>query len=167
MMDYLYITFPTSGIETWVFVPFVVAFVLSFFTSMGGISGAFMLLPFQMSVLNYTSPSVSGTNQFFNIIAIPSGVWKYIKEKRMVWPLTWAVTIGTLPGVWIGAWLRVEYLRNPENFKLFVGIVLSYIGIKLIADSVKNRKKGTVIGENNSSGKKLAFVVTDTRFSLK
>ena len=166
MMDYLYITFPTSGVETWAFIPFVVAFILSFFTSMGGISGAFMLLPFQMSVLNYTSPSVSATNQLFNIIAIPSGVWRYIKEKRMVWPLTWTVTIGTLPGVWIGAWLRVEHLRNPENFKLFVGLVLSYIGVRLITDFIKNRRKRTGKKTSFSEQKQIDFIVTDTRFSL-
>jgi hypothetical protein len=66
---------------------------------MGGVSGAFLLLPFQVSFLNYTAPSVSATNQVFNIVAIPSGVYRYIREGRMLWPLTWAVIIGTLPGV--------------------------------------------------------------------
>ena len=51
--------FPTAGIECNPFVPFAVALGISFFTSMGGISGAFLLLPFQMSVLGYTNPSVS------------------------------------------------------------------------------------------------------------
>lgn len=57
MTDLFYITFPVSGVTTWVFIPPLVAFVVSFFTSMGGVSGAFVLLPFQMSVLNYTAPS--------------------------------------------------------------------------------------------------------------
>ena len=34
----------------------------------------------------------------------------------MVWPLTWAVVIGTLPGVLIGAFVRVTGLRDPRNF---------------------------------------------------
>ena len=82
--------FPIADIHANPYIIFFVAFIVSFFTSMGGISGAFLLLPFQMSVLGYTSPSVSATNHVFNIIAIPSGVYRYIKEKRMVWPLTWA-----------------------------------------------------------------------------
>ena len=141
MMDIFYITFPDSGVSTWIFIPPLGAFVISFFTSMAGVSGAFVLLPFQMSVLNYTAPSVSSTNQLFNIIAIPSGVWRYVKEKRMVWPLTWAVIIGTLPGVLIGAWLRLEYLPDPRDFKFFAGFVLLYIGIKLVTDIVKTRKQ--------------------------
>jgi uncharacterized protein len=133
-MDLLHMTFPISGVTTSVLLPPLIAMVISFFTSMGGISGAFILLPFQMSVLNYTAPSVSGTNHVFNIIAIPSGVYRYIKEGRMAWPLTWVVIAGTLPGVFIGYYLRVLYLPDPKTFKLFVGCVLLYIGIRLFKD---------------------------------
>jgi uncharacterized membrane protein YfcA len=124
--------FETAGIEVAPWIPPLVALVVSFFTSMGGVSGAFLLLPFQMSYLNFTSPSVSSTNFVFNIVAIPSGVYRYLKEGRMAWPLTWVVIIGTLPGVFIGYYLRVLYLPDPRVFKLFVGCVLLYIGIRLI-----------------------------------
>ena len=126
--------FPISGIEVNPLVPFVVAFFVSFFTSMGGVSGAFLLLPFQMSVLGYTTPSVSATNQLFNIVAIPSGVYRYCRERRMVWPLTWVVIAGTLPGVFIGAIVRVAYLPDPGHFKLFAAGVLFYIGLKMLRE---------------------------------
>jgi uncharacterized membrane protein YfcA len=133
-MDFLAMTFPVSGVTTNILLPPLVSFVISFFTSMGGISGAFILLPFQMSVLGYTSPSVSGTNHVYNIIAIPSGVYRYIREGRMAWPLTWVVIAGTLPGVFIGYYLRVRYLPDPKTFKLFVACVLLYIGARLFRD---------------------------------
>ena len=126
--------FPVAGIEVNPLLPPLVAFVISLFTSMGGVSGAFLLLPFQVSILGFTSPSVSSTNQVFNIVAIPSGVYRYIREGRMVWPLTWIVVIGTLPGVLIGAIVRIQYLPDPKNFKLFVGLVLLYIGGRLLKD---------------------------------
>ncbi|MFA6009502.1 MAG: sulfite exporter TauE/SafE family protein [Desulfobacteraceae bacterium] len=131
--------FQTAGIETAVWVPPLVAFVISFFTSMGGVSGAFLLLPFQMSFLGYTNPSVSATNQVFNIVAIPSGVYRYWKEGRMVWPLTVVVVIGTLPGVFIGAFVRVAYLPDSRNFKLFAAAVLLYIGARMVWDLVKKK----------------------------
>jgi uncharacterized membrane protein YfcA len=124
--------FETAGVEVAPWIPPLVALVVSFFTSMGGVSGAFLLLPFQMSFLNFTSPSVSATNFVFNIVAIPSGVYRYLKEGRMAWPLTWVVIMGTLPGVFIGYYLRVLYLPDPRTFKLFVGCVLLYIGVRLI-----------------------------------
>lgn len=163
-MDFFNITFPVSDVTTWIFIPPLVAFVISFFTSMGGVSGAFVLLPFQMSFLNYTAPSVSGTNQLFNIIAIPSGVWRYVKEKRMVWPLTWAVIIGTLPGVLIGALVRLEFLPDSRNFKFFAGFVLLYVGIRLFTDIIKQK---TDAQKSESSDRKDDFVITETHFSLK
>jgi uncharacterized membrane protein YfcA len=99
-----------------------------------------------VSFLGYAAPSVSATNHVFNIVAIPSGVYRYIREGRMLWPLTWAVIIGTLPGVFIGAWIRIVYLPNPDSFKLFVGFVLLYIGWRLLLDVCRrksdNREKG-------------------------
>ena len=141
-MDLFYIHFPVSGVKTWVFLPPLVAFLVSLFTSMGGVSGAFLLLPFQVSFLHYTTPSVSATNLVFNIVAIPSGVYRYVREGRMAWPLTWVVIAGTLPGVFIGYYLRVLYLPDPRSFKIFVGCVLLYIGGRLLYEMTPLAQRG-------------------------
>jgi uncharacterized membrane protein YfcA len=137
--------FPVADIELNPFIPPAVAFIISFFTSMGGVSGAFLILPFQVSILGFHTPAVSATNQFFNIVAIPSGAYRYIREGRMVWPLTWVVIIGTLPGVFIGAIMRVQYFPDPKNFKMFAGFVLLYIGGRLLKDLLKRKRS-----ENNN-----------------
>ena len=90
-----------SGVETYLFIPPVVAFCISFFTSMAGVSGAFLILPFQMSVLGFTTPSVSATNFLYNLVGTPGGVIRYVREKRMLWPLACSIVSGTLPGVMI------------------------------------------------------------------
>jgi uncharacterized membrane protein YfcA len=128
------IYFQTANIHVAFWLPPLVAFGISFFTSMGGVSGAFLLLPFQVSVLGFANPSVSSTNQLYNIVAIPSGLYRYIKEGRMVWPLAWAVAIGTVPGVLIGTLIRIRYLPDPRAFKFFAGLVLLYIGARLLKD---------------------------------
>jgi uncharacterized protein len=124
--------FEVSGVVTPIWLPPLVAFVISFFTSMVGISGAFLLLPFQMSVLGYVSPSVSATNLVFNLFAIPSGVWRYARESRMDWPLARLIALGTLPGLLAGWWLRLHWLADPRGFKLFVGIVLTGLALRLV-----------------------------------
>lgn len=177
--------FQTAGIEVQPWIPPLVAFVVSFFTSMGGVSGAFLLLPFQMSFLGYTHPSVSATNQVFNIVAIPSGVYRYWREGRMVWPLTWVVIAGTLPGVFIGAVVRVVYLPDTKHFKLFAASVLLYIGIKMIHDLLKKsggtdnkansekqfqtlvRSYRSKTGGSAMQGEKLLRQTTVTHFNLK
>lgn len=145
MFDLLNIKFPVSGVETNILIPPLVALTISLFTSIGGISGAFIILPFQVSVLNYTAPSVSGTNHVYNIVAIPSGIYRYIKEGRMNWPLTWVIIAGTLPGVFIGYYIRIIYLPDPSSFKLFAGLVLLYTGILLLRDLIGIQKKSASV----------------------
>ena len=132
-MDY-FVSFPVSGVKTSVFLPPIVGFAVSLFASMGGVSGAFLLLPFQITFLHFFSPSVSATNFVYNIVAIPSGVYRYIREGRMVWPLAGIIIAGTLPGVALGYYLRVWYLPNPKAFRLFVGCVLLVIGARLLCE---------------------------------
>jgi uncharacterized membrane protein YfcA len=132
--------FPVAGIEISPWIPPLVAFAISLLTSMGGVSGAFLLLPFQVSVLGFQTPAVSATNHLFNMVAIPGGVWRYAREGRMVWPLTWIITLGTLPGVLIGAIVRVHYLADPDDFKFFVGLVLLYLGGRLVGDLLRPRR---------------------------
>ncbi len=129
--------FEVSGVTVSPLIPFLVAFFVSLFVSSAGVSGAFLLLPFQVSVLGFTSPAVSPTNLVYNIVAIPSGVYRFMREKRMAWPLAWVIIIGTLPGIFIGAVLRILYLPDPKNFKFFAGCVLLYIGLRLISAVIK------------------------------
>jgi uncharacterized membrane protein YfcA len=128
--------FPIAEIEVHPLIPPIVAFVIAFFTSMGGLSGAFLLLPFQVSVLGFNSPAVSATNHLYNLTAVPGGVYRYVKEGRMLWPLAWIIIIGSLPGVLIGTIIRIQYFPDPRNFKMFVGLVLLYIVFRLLKDIV-------------------------------
>lgn len=133
--------FAVSGVECSPFLLFFASLGISFFTSIGGVSGAFLLLPFQILVLGYTAPSVSATNQLFNIIACPSGIWRYWREGRLLVPLALYMAGGTLPGVFIGAWLRAGWLADFMRFAIFAAFVLAYIGIRLFLE--KDRKKSS------------------------
>jgi uncharacterized protein len=155
------VTFPVSGVQTYWWFPGLVAFGVSFFTSMGGLSGAFLLLPFQVSILGFNTPAVSPTNLIYNIFAIPGGVYRYIHEKRMVWPLAITTIAGTLPGIVIGAFMRIYWFSNPRNFKLFVGLVLLYILIRLITDIIKKGKA------KNKCLDPTKFIVKITEFNIK
>lgn len=127
--------FSVSGVDVPFWVPPAVAFAISSVTSMGGVSGAFLLLPFQVSVLGFAGPAVTPTNHLFNVVAIPSGVYRYIREGRMAWPVTWVIIAGTLPGVVLGSLLRIHLLPDARNFKFFAGCVLLYIGARILYEN--------------------------------
>lgn len=145
--------FPTAGIEASPLSPFLFAFGISLFCSTTGISGAFLLLPYQVSVLGYVQPGVSATNQIFNILACPAGVWRYAREGRLLLPLAAFIAAGTLPGVLAGAVIRIQILADPASFKIFAALVLLYIGARMIFS--KSAKK-----KNSQSSNKLTLRVT-------
>ena len=167
-MDLLQIIFPVAGVKIYLFIPPAVAFAISFFTSMAGISGAFLLLPFQMSVLGFTSTSVTSTNFLFNVVGTPGGVYRYIKECRFAWPVALIIVAGIIPGVLIGYYIRIKFLPDPKSFKLFVGFVLLLVALKLIKDAWAKSKGGL---ENSCSIEdqvdNVSLGVKKTRFDFK
>src|ERR1700712_2313598 len=89
------------------------AFAIAVAATPAGVSGAVLLLPFQVSVLSVPSPAVTPTNLLFNIIATPGGMLRFWRERRLGTPLTWLLLAGTVPGVIAGAVLRVEIFSGP------------------------------------------------------
>jgi len=124
--------FNTSGIEVAAIVPIGAAFVVSFLTSMVGVSGAFLLVPFQMSVLGITSPSVSATNLVFNVISTPGGIWRFARERRLDFRLGFLISGGTLPGLLVGWWIRNHWLMDVHRFRIFVGGVLALLAARMM-----------------------------------
>lgn len=64
-------------------------------------------------------------------------------------PLAGIITLGALPGIVLGFYLRVLYLPDAAHFKLFVGVVLLYLSWRLQADffpwtARKEHRPGTV-----------------------
>lgn len=151
------VQFPGSGVEVNPLLPLLVAFAVSALTAPAGVSGAFLLLPFQVSVLGFDSPAVSPTNLVYNIFAAPGGVYRYVREGRVVWPLAWVVILGTLPGAFVGALLRVTILSDPQTFEVFVGLVLLYFGIRLLHGVLARRRSSA--GESGVFGRSLVRIV--------
>ena len=52
-------------------VALVAAFVIAVLATPAGVSGAVLLLPFQVSVLGTPSPAVTPTNLLYNVVATP------------------------------------------------------------------------------------------------
>ncbi len=136
--------FPVSGVHVSPFIPPAVAFVISFLTTGAGISGTFLILPFMVSVLGYTSPAATPTNFICNFVSSPGGMFRFLREGRMNWPLTWVIVSGTIPGVFAGAWIRVVFLPDAKTFKLFMGFVLLCLGAYQLFNSRKGHRTGVL-----------------------
>jgi uncharacterized protein len=96
-----------------------------------GVSGAVFLLPVQLSVLHVPSPAVTPTNLLFNVVAGPGALLRYRSGGNLTGSLTRLLLIGTLPGVILGAIIRVFAVPGPRVFRLIVAAVLLPLGVWL------------------------------------
>jgi uncharacterized protein len=107
------------------------AFVIAVAATPAGISGAVLLLPFQVSVLGTPSPAVTPTNLLYNVVATPGALYRYWRQGQTGGRLALVLIAGTLPGVIAGSVIRVELLPGPHAFDLIVGAVLAPLGLWL------------------------------------
>ena len=107
------------------------AYLIAAITTPAGISGAVLLLPFQVSVLGTPSPAVTPTNLLYNIIATPGALYRYWRQGQNGGRLALVLIAGTLPGVIAGSVIRVELLPGAHIFDLVVAAVLIPLGMWL------------------------------------
>jgi uncharacterized protein len=110
----------------------IAALVIAAATVPAGISGAVLLLPFQVSILGTPSPAVTPTNLLYNVVATPGALWQYWRQGQRGGQLLRPLLIGTLPGVVIGSTIRVELLPAPRPFDVAVAVVLLPMGCWLL-----------------------------------
>jgi uncharacterized membrane protein YfcA len=107
------------------------AFVIAMVTTPTGISGAVLLLPFQVSVLGTPSPAVTPTNLLYNVVATPGALFRYWRQGQRGGRLALTLVAGTLPGVVAGSVIRVEVLPGPRVFGIAVAALLLPLGLWL------------------------------------
>lgn len=107
------------------------AFAIAVLATPAGISGAVLLLPFQVGVLGTPSPAVTPTNLLYNVVATPGALIRYWRQGQSGGRLAALLMAGTLPGVVAGSVIRVQFLPGPKVFDLVVAGVLLPVGLWL------------------------------------
>ncbi|WP_243058789.1 sulfite exporter TauE/SafE family protein [Nocardioides sp. SR21] len=109
-----------------------VGFVLATVTTPVGVSGAVFLLPVQMSVLHVPSPRITPTNLLYNVISGPGGLLRYRRAGRVDRDLALQLLTGSVPGVVLGAVIRVYVVADPDVFRLLAAAVLAPVGVFIL-----------------------------------
>jgi uncharacterized membrane protein YfcA len=104
------------------------AYVIAVLATPAGISGAVILLPFQVSVLGTPSPAVTPTNLLYNVVSTPGALYRYWRQGQTGGRLAGVLIAGTMPGVIAGSIIRVELLPGPHVFDFVVAAVLVPLG---------------------------------------
>jgi uncharacterized protein len=120
---------------------FAAGLVIATVTTPVGVSGAVFLLPVQLSLLGVPSPAVTPTNLMFNVVAGPGALVRYGRTGGLAGPLTRLLLIGTLPGVILGALIRVFAVPGPRVFRLIVAAVLLPLGLWLCVRATRPARR--------------------------
>ncbi|MCF4140731.1 sulfite exporter TauE/SafE family protein [Streptomyces sp. Tue 6430] len=118
-------------------------------TAPAGVSGAVFLLPVHLSVFGVPSPAVTPTNLLFNVVAGPGALWRYHRDGALRGGLARRLVVGTLPGVVLGAAIRVFALPGPGVFRLLIAALLLPLGLWLCLRTLlpARRRRLAAVGE--------------------
>jgi uncharacterized membrane protein YfcA len=136
--------FPVAGIELNPLVPILVGVTVSLVLGQVGLTGGIFTLPFMMSVLNFTSPSVNSTNLIFVFMSPFGSVYSYWRERRILWRLGFLAAGGGIIGSFLGPLIRVGPLNDNLRFKTLFGILLALMGLRLFLKKHKLIKVGKI-----------------------
>src|SRR3954453_16148142 len=106
-----------SSVTAELMMGFAAGLLIATVTAPVGVSGAVFLLPVQLTLLGVPNPSVTPTNLLYNVIAGPGALLRYCRIGHLRGPLTRLLLAGTVPGVIIGAIIRVLYGAGLERVR--------------------------------------------------
>jgi uncharacterized membrane protein YfcA len=112
---------------------FALGLIIAMIATPVGVSGAVFLLPAQLSLLNVPSPAVTPTNLLFNVVAVPGALARYRRQHGDGSRLARHLLVGTVPGVVIGAVIRVFLVPGGTVFRVLIAVFLLPLGIWLFA----------------------------------
>lgn len=133
--------------------------LISVTTAPVGVSGAVFLLPVQVSLLGVPSPAVTPTNLLYNVVAGPGALLRHWRAGQLGGPLTRLLIAGTVPGVIVGAVIRVFAVPGPGVFRLLVAALLLPLGLWLWLRTVRPASPGTRDRPSPRATKLLALAV--------
>lgn len=126
---------------TTILLGFAAGLLVATITTPVGVSGAVFLLPVQLDVLHTPNPAVTPTNLLFNVIATPGALARYRRQNQLTGPLTRLLVAGALPGVILGAIIRVHLVPGASLFRLLLGLFLLPLGLWLCARTLRHPRR--------------------------
>ncbi|MFJ9635155.1 sulfite exporter TauE/SafE family protein [Streptomyces sp. NPDC101178] len=129
---------------------FAAGLLISVVTAPVGVSGAVFLLPVQVSVLGVPSPAVTPTNLLYNVVAGPGALLRHHRSGGLRGPLTRLLVLGTVPGVVVGAVIRVFAVPGPSVFRLLIAVLLLPLGGWLCLRTLHRAARPAAVREPSS-----------------
>ena len=137
---------------------FAAGALIALVTTPVGVSGAVFLLPVQLSVLSVPNPAVTPTNLLFNVVAGPGALARYRRAGTLNSDLARTMVAGTVPGVVLGALIRVFAVPGARVFHLLVAAFLLPLGTWLCIRTLRPSAPTSPDSAGEPSGRIVTFM---------
>ncbi len=138
------VAFPLAGARVPIWHLVWMGFWTGYTMAVVGEAAGIFALPYQMSVLQFITPSVTPTTQLLTFINPIGALFGFIRNKQYNWDFALWVCAGGATGALIGPFIRLTVLADPGPFKMAVGLALAIAGIHLCWAAFRrvNRSQG-------------------------
>ncbi len=123
--------FPIAGVRVPIWHLIWMGFWTGYLMAIVGEASGIFSLPYSMSVLEFTSVSVSPTSLITTFLNPFGALFGYWREKQWNLDLAMWLCLGAILGSPIGPFIRVYWLSDPVPFKAVIGIVLFGMSVHL------------------------------------
>lgn len=104
-----------------------------------GAGGGFILVPALLLIMHMSPTVAAGTGLVVVMINTISGVYGFIKQKRIAYELTLYIVLGAFPGSFIG--IKLANILGPEVFYGAFAIMLILLGLFLFWKNTGNKSE--------------------------
>jgi len=119
----------------------LLGFWVAFVSTPAGVSGSFLLLPLQVSLLGVVAPSASATNLIYNLVSTPGAIFRYRQQGQTDPALVIPIALGTFltSVVGVATFALLPRTGSPQAAPDWIfggsaglgGLVGSYAGARL------------------------------------
>lgn len=138
------VAFPLAGVRVPVWHVVWAGVWTGYTMALVGEAAGIFILPYQMSILQFTNAHVTPTTQLVTCLNPFGALFGFIRNRQTNWDFARWVCAGGIVGALIGPFIRLTLLKDPKPFTFAVGIALAIAGFHLCygAFSTKHRKTG-------------------------
>ena len=129
----------------------VIGFVSGAYGTIVGAGGGFIFVPALLLIMDYPPEVAAGTGLAVVLLNAISGVTGYVKQKRIHYKLGILLSIGAIPGTFLGIWLT-NNIPATSFYSIFAALLIG-LGLFLFIKKESKAKAEVATTAEGSIGK--------------
>ncbi|MEX2129598.1 MAG: sulfite exporter TauE/SafE family protein [Xanthobacteraceae bacterium] len=131
------VPFPLAGVSVPIWHLVWMGFWTGYTMAVVGEAAGIFALPYQMSILQFSSISVTPTTQLLTFLNPVGALLGFHRTRQTNWHFALWVCAGGAVGALIGPFVRLNLLFDPKPFTVVVGFALALTGIHLCVTGLR------------------------------